>query len=170
MAANSALIYLSYFHVTEIHHSVGSEVQNLARGKRRKTPLPTPLQCHPRPRRAPAKGLDGARCPLGCCRQKRFAPEVLGTGSAVTFRAGCSPQTRPNTCLRARGPGGHAAKTRHCVLSVELVSPLMKTSPTDPSPSPQQTSPSRRAVLCLLDLNRNENSLEIMSNTERTAA
>lgn len=33
MAANSALIYLNYFHVTEIHHSVGSEIQNPARGK-----------------------------------------------------------------------------------------------------------------------------------------
>ena len=148
---------------------MGSEVQNLARGERRKTPLPTPLQCHPRPRSVPAKGLDGA-LPLGLLWTEAFAPEALGTGSAATFCAGCGPQTRPNMCLRARGPGGHAAKTRHCVLSVELVSPLMKTSPADPSPSPQQTSPSRRVVLCLLDLNRNENSLEIMSNTERTAA
>lgn len=130
MAANSALIYRNYFHVTEIHHSVGSEIQNLARGKRRKTPLPTPLQGHPRPRRAPVKGLDGARHPSGCRGQKRFAPEALSTGSAVTIRAGCSLRTRPKTCLRARGPGGHAAKTRHCVLTAELVSPLMKTSPT----------------------------------------
>lgn len=40
VAANSALIYLNYFHVTEIHHSVGSEIQNPARGKRSKCPRP----------------------------------------------------------------------------------------------------------------------------------
>lgn len=137
-----------------------------AKGGRRLSPHPCSVT--PGPAVRLRRGWTG-RCPSGCCGQA-FAPEALGTGSAATFCAGCSPQTRPNMCLRARGPGGHAAKTRHCVLSVELVSPLMKTSPADPSPSPQQTSPSRRVVLCLLDLNRNENSLEIMSNTERTAA
>ena len=64
VAANSALIHLNYFHVTEIHHSVESEIHNPARGKRRKTPLPAPLQHHPGPLRAPVEGLDGAALSL----------------------------------------------------------------------------------------------------------
>ena len=79
VAANSALIYLNYFHVTEIHHSVGSEIQNPARDK---GAMPMPLQGRPGPLRAPVEGLDGAHCPSGCHTQKRFAPEALGTGRA----------------------------------------------------------------------------------------
>lgn len=49
MAANSALIHLNYFHVTEIHHSVGVKytTQPGAKGGRRlsRAPAVTPRAC-----------------------------------------------------------------------------------------------------------------------------
>lgn len=103
VAANSALIYLNYFHVTEIHHSVGSEIQNPARDK---GAMPTPLKGRPGPLRAPVEGLDGAHCPSGCHTQKRFAPEALGTGRAPCRLQSPDPAEHVPQGTRARRPCG----------------------------------------------------------------
>lgn len=104
VAANSALIHLNYFHVTEIHHSVGVKytTQPGAKGGRRLSPRP--CSDTPGPLGRLWRGWMGPCCPLGCRGQKRFAPEALGTGSTVTA-APCRLQSpdRPNTCSEHAG-------------------------------------------------------------------
>ena len=92
-----------------------------------KEQCPCPCRVAPGPSGHLWRGWMGRTVPQAATHRSALPLKHLAQAGP---RAGCSLRTRPNTCLRARGPGGHAAKTRHCILSLELVSSLMKTSPS----------------------------------------
>lgn len=122
--------------------SAGSKTKNPAEAKRRKVSHITPLQCHPWTLlQAPLVGLEGVPAVTQDCQEAHVQPrtEVLcGVHmKRPQHRQCCDRHTQtagsgsgPNWRLRARGPGRHTAMTRHCILSLELFSLLIKISCT----------------------------------------